>query len=365
MEREKRVFRSSTNILLAIFFSYFSRSLFVLSALLMVDVSFSFVAYLKFQTPKKQGRKWWLLKRLFVLNQCLTEIWWPGIIIVIIIIMFVCIELQLLLLLPPPIPPLRTSHPFFFSLLFVSVNTAIWWMNNRLNLTKGTCICVRVCVYAYRSLRSYRKNSTVFYNKNACVFAVSFFLLLVGLCLLSSLLCTGTHTHASAVDRVFILSYRMLRSFPSRHHKCFIVSVNWNSPCALISNDLNYSDTCSSVCACIFSSALSLDNSCLLLVSFWVHSLGVQKTIQTNKNNNSSPTNQRTTKNWEKCVEHAVMLTDMTWEVRGVSMHRNYSHICHISNIPLELTIYANEARPRETSREGKAALSLCFIASS
>lgn len=41
---------------------------------------------------RAQGRKWWLLKRLFVLNQCLTEIWWPGAIAIIIIIMIGCIE---------------------------------------------------------------------------------------------------------------------------------------------------------------------------------------------------------------------------------------------------------------------------------
>lgn len=49
--------------------------------------------------------------------------------------------------------------------------------------------------------------------------------------------------------RVFILTYRMLELFPlhTRHHKWFIVSVNWNSPWVQISNDLNYTDTCSSV----------------------------------------------------------------------------------------------------------------------
>lgn len=33
----------------------------------------------------------------------------------------------------------------------------------------------------------------------------------------------------------------------THHHKWFIVSVNWNSPWVQISNDLNYTDTCSSV----------------------------------------------------------------------------------------------------------------------
>lgn len=122
-----------------------------------------------------------------------------------------------------------------------------------------------MCVHTHRS--ACISKIRMYFTIKLC--ACMLFLFFVGWTLFILL---STHTHTCTlytVDRVFILSYRMLKSFPGRHHKCFIVSVNWNSPCVLISNDLNYSDTCSSVFvyavdACTFPRSLDNPN-----VYFW------------------------------------------------------------------------------------------------
>lgn len=185
---------------------------------------------------------------------------------------------------------------------------------------------MHACLYAYYvSIHPAFRNANAFYNEKVRFVCFLFILLFrFGLTLFVLLY----------VDRMFTLRYRMLKSFPSRHHKCFIVPVNWKSP--LISNDLNYSDTCLSVYSykCIFCFTLQQFIH-LLLVSFWV---GIQKLYKaTGKKMQLSKKNQQQL--------NSVSVEFYADEVRGVCRQKLYRPICHISNIPLELTIYAQSVQ--------------------